>query len=93
MVELHYVQFIRMKPEEADGGLPRILSGLTRLNNGEAFRPPVEDPGLSGAGAFYKSFSSNPFAIEKRPLRAIFRIQMSLMQNPNRTLLNQIEKN
>jgi len=38
------------------------------------------------AGAFYKSFASNPFAIEKRPPPAIFRIQMSLMQNPNRTL-------
>jgi len=28
MVELHYVQCIRMKPEEADGGLPRILFDL-----------------------------------------------------------------
>jgi len=31
MVELHYVQCMRMKPEEAGGGgrgLPRILSGL-----------------------------------------------------------------
>jgi len=30
MVELHYVQCVRMKPEEADGGLPRILSGLNK---------------------------------------------------------------
>jgi len=30
MVELHYVQCIRMKPEEADGGLPWMFADLSK---------------------------------------------------------------
>ncbi|MBW2610368.1 MAG: hypothetical protein JRC68_08505 [Deltaproteobacteria bacterium] len=69
MVELHSVHCIRMKPEEADGGLPRILSDLKRLNNGEAFRPPVEDPGLSGQAPFIKVLLLTRSPLKRDPHR------------------------